>query len=350
MALLVMNLFLTPLVAFRLQWVATRHPDWLYWFPGFWFSGFYEHLRPATHNLPLRELGVFATRALACAAGIFLLTFLPGYRGHARRVLETTPRGHRSRPPAQRPRPAPAARQLLRNPVEYAVFHSSRNHHAQLEASALSRDVWRIRRRVRSDHVRQRPLGITHSAAHALLYPGLRPARRLQRARGTQRELGLPGQRSHLRGTVSRGRAQVDAGLRHPAPVPSHGADGVRLLPAATTLFHLAWHHDFGAPDGSHVLRLRKVPFTCAHLPGKFNLVFLALVYISGFSAYSSTLSRLEASLTRNPAAIPAFFALAAALYLSLAHWERKMLGPKPALDYEDPAEPVVRTLGLTVR
>ena len=34
----------------------------------------------------------------------------------------------------------------------------------------------------------------------------------------------------------------------------------------------------------------------------------------------------------------------------SLAHWERKMLGPKPALDYEDPAEPVVRTLGLTVR
>ena len=57
MALLVMNLFLTPLIAFRMQWVATRHPDWLYWFPGFWFSGFYEHLRPATRNLPLRELG-----------------------------------------------------------------------------------------------------------------------------------------------------------------------------------------------------------------------------------------------------------------------------------------------------
>jgi hypothetical protein len=92
------------------------------------------------------------------------------------------------------------------------------------------------------------------------------------------------------------------------------------------------------------------VPFTCAHLPGKFNLVFLALVYISGFSAYSSTMSRLEAYLTRNPAAIPVFFALAAALYFSVAYWERKMLGPKPALDYEDPAEPVVRTLGLTVR
>ncbi len=52
---------------------------------------------------------------------------------------------------------------------------------------------------------------------------------------------------------------------------------------------------------------------------------------------------RLEAGDARR-------FALAAALYLSLAHWERKMLGPKPALDYEDPAEAVVRTLGLTVR
>jgi len=122
-------------------------------------------------------------------------------------------------------------------------------------------------------------------------------------------------------------------------------------FPPAAALFHLV----FGITTSALLMEvmffgLRKVPFTCAHLPGKFNLVFLALVYISGFSAYSSTLSRLEASLTRNPVAIPAFFALAAALYLSLAHWERKMLGPKPALDYEDPAEPVVRTLGLTVR
>ena len=89
-------------------------------------------------------------------------------------------------------------------------------------------------------------------------------------------------------------------------------------FPPAAALFHLA----YGITTSALLMQvmffgLRKVPFTCAHLPGKFNLVFLALVYISGFSAYSSTLSRLEASLTRNPAAMPAFFALAAALYLS---------------------------------
>ena len=123
MALLVMNLFLTPLIAFRLQWVATRHTDWLYWFPGFWFSGFYEHLRPATRNLPLRELGVFATRALACAAGIFLLTFLPGYRGHARRVLETTPPAATGPGRLRNALDRLLRRTVLRNPVEYAVFH-----------------------------------------------------------------------------------------------------------------------------------------------------------------------------------------------------------------------------------
>src|SRR5260370_9778455 len=106
MALLVMNLFLTPMMAFRIQWVAAHHTDWLYWFPSFWFSGFYEHLRPATRNLALRELGVFALRPLCCAASVFLLTFLPAYRGHPRRGLHTTPpapSAHRRLPTAFAP-------------------------------------------------------------------------------------------------------------------------------------------------------------------------------------------------------------------------------------------------------
>jgi hypothetical protein len=31
----------------------------------------------------------------------------------------------------------------------------------------------------------------------------------------------------------------------------------------------------------------RKIPFTCAHLPGKVNLVGLGVMYILGFTAYS---------------------------------------------------------------
>ena len=119
----------------------------------------------------------------------------------------------------------------------------------------------------------------------------------------------------------------------------------------AAALFHLA----YGITTSVLLMEVmffgfRKVPFTCAHFPGKVNLVFLGVIYIFGFSAYSSTLSNLEARLTHSPVGALAFFALAAALYLALARSGRKMLGPKPVLDYEDPAEPIVRTLGLTTR
>jgi len=61
-------------------------------------------------------------------------------------------------------------------------------------------------------------------------------------------------------------------------------------------------------------------------------------------------LSGLEARLANNPAAAAAFFAFAAALYAALSRAGRKILGPKPVLDYEDPVDPTVRTLGLSTR
>jgi hypothetical protein len=61
-------------------------------------------------------------------------------------------------------------------------------------------------------------------------------------------------------------------------------------------------------------------------------------------------MSRLEARLTQSPAAALAFFGLAAILCIAVSRMGRKILGPKPVLDYEDPAEPIVRTLGLTPR
>jgi hypothetical protein len=121
-------------------------------------------------------------------------------------------------------------------------------------------------------------------------------------------------------------------------------------FPPGVALFHLA----YGITTSMLLMEvmffgLRKVPFTCAHLPGKVNLVFLGVIYIFGFTAYSSTLRNLETRLTHNPVAALAFFGLAAAVYRALSHYGRIMLGPKPVLDYEDPPEPVVRTLGLSV-
>jgi hypothetical protein len=123
------------------------------------------------------------------------------------------------------------------------------------------------------------------------------------------------------------------------------------FFPAGTALFHLA----YGITTSVLLMEVmffgfRKVPFTCAHLPGKVNLVFLGVIYIFGFSAYSGTMRNVEAWLTNSPVAALVFFALAAALYIAVSRSGRKMLGLKPVLDYEDPAEPVVRTLGLTTR
>jgi hypothetical protein len=122
-------------------------------------------------------------------------------------------------------------------------------------------------------------------------------------------------------------------------------------FPPVVALFHMA----YGITTSVLLMEIMffdfcKVPFTCAHLPGKINLVFLGVMYIFGFSAYSSTLRNLESRLTGSPIAALAFFALAAALYITIARYRRIMLGPKPALDYLDPAEPIVRTLDLSTR
>jgi hypothetical protein len=94
-------------------------------------------------------------------------------------------------------------------------------------------------------------------------------------------------------------------------------------------------------------LGFRKVPFTCAHFPGKVNLVFLGVMYIFGFTAYSGFVTRGEIWMQTRPLAAAIFFVLALAGWLVLTQQGRRLLGPKPVLDYDDPADPVVRTLGI---
>ena len=44
------------------------------------------------------------------------------------------------------------------------------------------------------------------------------------------------------------------------------------------------------------------------------------------------------------------FLAAAAGTFVLLSRYGRHWLGPKPSLAYDDPADPVVRTLGIAVR
>jgi hypothetical protein len=126
--------------------------------------------------------------------------------------------------------------------------------------------------------------------------------------------------------------------------------DMVHARPTAV-LFHFA----FGVTASALLLEalflgFRKVPFTCSHFPGKVNLVFLSVIYVFGFTMYSSYMAELEAWLGRTPAAAVLFFVGAAVGLVALGRWRDRMLGERAALDYDDPGDPAVRTLGLAAQ
>ena len=95
-------------------------------------------------------------------------------------------------------------------------------------------------------------------------------------------------------------------------------------------------------------LEFRKVPFTCAYLPGKINLVALSVIYVLGFTIYSNTMSSLEGWLEGEPQAVAAFFAAAGMVYALLTRWRNRQLDAESGLDFEDAGDPAVRTLELS--
>ena len=120
-------------------------------------------------------------------------------------------------------------------------------------------------------------------------------------------------------------------------------------FPPAAALFHLA----FGVSLSVTLMEVmffgfRKVPFTCAHLPGKVNLAALTFIYIFGFTMYSRLMAGLESWLAGKPAVAAAFLCAVFASWLRFARWRERAAGGPAAIDYEDPGDPVIRTLGLT--
>ena len=352
MGLLVMLLFLSPLAGARMPWMAEHHPEYLYYFPGFWFTGLYETLRPATHSAVLRGVGGFAWRALGCAAVVFLLTYLPGYRGHSRRALETP------QPGAAGPGRIRAwcddvlRRAVLRHPVEYAVFHfitqtitRSMKHRLFLAVYGGFGAAMAVVS-LASGHAGLFELPLTLSF---ILISGLRAAFNFPSELAANWAFQL---------TETSGIGPYMAAMRKwivvCAVVPLFGL----LLPMEFARFPwpvVLFHFTFGLALSVVLMEVlflgfRKVPFTCAHIPGKVNLVFLSVMYVFGFTTYSATMARVESWLEIRPVAAVLFFAAAGLAWFMLARFGRRVLGPKAALDYEDPADPVVRTLGIATR
>jgi hypothetical protein len=333
MAALVMLLFLSPAIAFRTKELAQANHAFLRWFPGSWFIGFYEQVRPVTKSALLVSLGSRAIPAILVAAAVFVATFL---------------RGAPVAPPASvRPRRRYI---VLRSPVQNAVFHFIGE-------------------------------SITRSVKHRLFlatYGGFGAALGVMALlSGPEGALRLPLTLSFVLISALRAAFQFPSEL--PAnwafqlaeihPVAEYLAAmrkwiaGCAIAPLflllaplefvkfspGVALFHLA----YGATLSLLLMELmflgfRKVPFTCAHLPGKVNLSFLAVIYVYGFTTYSRTMAALEQWLTAAPLWAVLFFAAAGAALSGLAWLRRLTIARGGTLEFEDAADPAVRTLGLS--
>jgi hypothetical protein len=352
MSALVTMLFLSPLLADGAHQLIRNGNPVVYYFPGFWFTGLYELLRPAVGDPALLRLGHLAIEALAWAAGLFVLTYLPGYRRHARKILEMSQPSAAGPGIVQRSIGRFFDVHLLKRPVERAVFHF------------ISQTI-------------------TRSAGHRLFlatYGGFGAALAVA---------SLPAGRFGLLRTELMLSFILVSGLRAAFNVPaelrgnwvfriSEGADVAEYLAAArkwivacgivplflvaapfelalfrwtTAVFHLAYGVTLSVLLTEILFfGFRKVPFTCAYFPGKINLIGLSVIYVFGFTAYSDTMSGVASWLVTSPAAALLFFAAAATALRLLAGRREWPADRETPLDYEDPGDPVVRSLGITSR
>jgi hypothetical protein len=351
MALVIMLLCLSPLMASRMPQLCRAHSPVLRCFPAFWFVGLYEQWRPAVSHLAgetaLRELAPLAGCAMAIAVAVFALTFLPGYRGHARRVLESPEPNPRGQGRAGRAWAAGISR-LLRDPVEIGVFH--------FISETLARSLkHRLFLATYGGFGAALVVLMIASGGSSLrvslmlsfiLISGLRAAFNFPsdlRANWAFQVSETSSVAAYVRAT----RMWMTLCAIVPLFVSMAAMDAARG-PWTAAVFHFV----FGVAVSIVLMEVmflgfHKVPFTCSHFPGKVNLVFLGVIYCFGFTYYSSWMSAMEQVLSTTPAAAALFFPALVAGWAALGHARREMQGGE-ALDYEDDGNPAIRTLGLT--
>ena len=352
MGALVMLLFLTPLMGSSIERMVRTHNPLLYYFPGFWFAGLYERLRPVTGNPVMLELGSIAIRALWCVAGVFVLTYLPMYRRHARRMLET-PEPSRSGPGRTRTLiNAWLDRVLVRRPVEQAVFHfiggtitRSVKHRLFLATyGGFGAAIAVLTLGSGPDGLLRLPLSLSF-----VLVSAMRAAFNFPSELSANWAFQIT-ETTHVREYVSGTRKWLVVCAILPlflllAPME------FACFSAGAAVFHLCYGIGLSLLLMEVLfIGFRKVPFTCAHFPGKVNLVGLSVVYILGFTIYSSSMATLESWLAGWPQAAAAFFLTVAVVCVILNRLGARESDGAAVLDYEDRVDPVVRTLDLNLQ
>ena len=91
-----------------------------------------------------------------------------------------------------------------------------------------------------------------------------------------------------------------------------------------------------------------KIPFTCSYPPGKANVTILWIFYWLAFTTYAYSMATLEAWMVLRPMRLLMFYCAAAALWIGFEVYRRRSGRIGYALVFDDAADPVVRTLGIS--
>ena len=354
MALLIMFLFLSPMMGSAVGRLCRANSPYLRWFPGFWFAGWYEQIRPSfgahapASDLVLRSLGPMAPRAMWIALGLFVLTFLPGYRSHARRVLEApepNPRG----PGRIRRAIDSVINRLLGDPVECAVFHfigqtimRSLKHRLFLAtyggfgAAIVAMTV------ASGGSSRRVPLMLSF-----VLVSGLRAAFNFPSdlaANWAFRVSETTPVTAYVRAT----RKWVMLYAILPLCLLMAGFEAGRS-PWNAIAFHFAFLLSSSIVlTEALFLGFQRVPFTCSRFPGKVNMVFLSVLYLFGFIFYSDWMASLEDFLPGWPVFAVLYFLAVGGVLVALARTRSEIVSTEDTLEFEDDGNPEVCILGIT--
>jgi hypothetical protein len=361
MALLITVLFLTPFLASAIRPLFEQQSPVLRWFPPFWFLALYMDLLPGRPGGDVfHGLAALAPRAVAIAAALFAVTYLAGYRRHARRVMESA---EKSADPPGRLRAAfdrLVNARLLPDPLQRATFHfisstilRSPRHRLFLAtlggiavALALPNLFWLSLRPEAPLFVASPsgllpvPLILTY-----LCVTGLRGAFNLPaelRANWVFQTAESEDRVQHLRAArkwiVVMGLAPLTV-LLLPFEIVYRGWAGIMHLTVSVALAMVMLN--------GLLIWFRKIPFTCSYFPGKTSMAGMAGLFVITFYLYVAAMSRLQLRWMHAPGGLIVFFVVCAAALAGLHALENRELRIDDAFIYEDQPDPVVRSLEL---
>jgi hypothetical protein len=333
----------------------------LLYYPPMWFLGLYQvwmgDTRPIFH-----ELARIAILGLDCVALISAVTYAAGYRGHARKFLESS--GSDAGAPSWIGGRLTSLfdRIWLRRQLERASFYF----------------IWQALSRSRRHKLY---LAAYMGVGTAFVFQGLTPL--ATRSRG-------------FSGEVSPGLLSIQlvlsffilSGLRYAITIPAEPAAnwifrmsedehrryllggtrkfmmvagivpiGAALLPVHVMLWgwNLALMHLlFGAALSlllieALLLGFHKVPFTCYYLPGKSNPTSLGVLYFAAFLTYTSSMTMLEYWILLKPGRMAGFLLIVMCVLAGMVWIRKKRLDDDFELIFEDSPEPEIRTLGISL-